>query len=208
MSTCSEQVVRLDWRDLRRAVDVMVRAYEHDPMMEYLFPPERRNMRTVRWFVATGIKYGLHYGDVYTTSGVNGVAIWLPPDHPEVKLAGMLRSGMIWLPIRLGRKVFRRLMHCLDITYRVHSEVMTGPHWYLYELAVEPDCQGKGIGSALIAPVIASADSEGLPCYLETFTDEGIVFYRKHGFEVVREYASRKGGPVCRYMVREPKPRA
>lgn len=35
------------------------------------------------------------------------------------------------------------------------------------------------------APVLARADREGMPCYLETETEGNVAFYRKRGFQVV-----------------------
>jgi MFS family permease len=52
------------------------------------------------------------------------------------------------------------------------------PHWYLWLLGVDPDRQGQGVGSALLAPILARADAEGLPCALETLTERNVWFYR------------------------------
>jgi ribosomal protein S18 acetylase RimI-like enzyme len=45
--------------------------------------------------------------------------------------------------------------------------------------------QGTGLGSALLEIGTAQADSAGLPCYLETGTENNVAFYSKRGFEVV-----------------------
>lgn len=36
-------------------------------------------------------------------------------------------------------------------------------------------------------PVLARAEDDGLPCYLETSNERNVPFYRKHGFAVVKE---------------------
>lgn len=41
------------------------------------------------------------------------------------------------------------------------------------------------VGS-LLRPILAEADAEALPCYLETAEERNVAFYRKHGFETVR----------------------
>jgi ribosomal protein S18 acetylase RimI-like enzyme len=69
----------------------------------------------------------------------------------------------------------------------LHKRKVPGPHWYLWALGVEPARQGQGIGSRLIAPVLAQADREGLPCYLETETAGNVAFYQKQGFYVVSD---------------------
>ncbi len=63
---------------------------------------------------------------------------------------------------------------------------MPGPHWYLWGLAVDPDCQSRGLGTLLMQPGLAQADQEHLPCYLETHAAHNISFYEKRGFKLVR----------------------
>jgi hypothetical protein len=41
------------------------------------------------------------------------------------------------------------------------------------------------LGSALLAPVLLQADQAGLSCYLETFEQKNLLFYQRHGFEIV-----------------------
>ena len=62
-------------------------------------------------------------------------------------------------------------------------------------LGVDPLFQGRGLGGAIVQPVVERADSEGLPCYLETSKERNLAFYRKHGFDVVHEGTMPGGGP-------------
>ena len=72
---------------------------------------------------------------------------------------------------------------------------MPEDHWYLMILGVDTAKQGQGVGSSLVAPMLARADADGLPCYLETMKERNVVFYEKHGFQVVVEDDLPKGGP-------------
>ena len=40
------------------------------------------------------------------------------------------------------------------------------PHWYLDYIGVEPAGQGRGLGSALLEPMLARCDTEGRGAYL------------------------------------------
>jgi GNAT superfamily N-acetyltransferase len=62
-------------------------------------------------------------------------------------------------------------------------------------LGVEPSCQGQGIGSALIRPVMERADAEGFLCYLDTEEPRAVRLCQKHGFEIVVEGDLPRGGP-------------
>lgn len=198
------RVIPLARTHMRRAAEIMLCAYRRDPMMEYVLPEEERDTGKTLWFIKTSLRYGFMYGVLHTTPDVSGVAVWLPPEHPEMRLWGLLTTGMLFAPFRLGRKAFRRLMNCVEHTHRIHKEVAPGRHWYLFELAVDPASQGQGIGSALIRPVLDRADRESLPCYLETFTNEAVRFYERHGFRVVEEGPPERGGPICWVLLREP----
>jgi hypothetical protein len=51
-------------------------------------------------------------------------------------------------------------------------------------LGAETRRREKAIGEALIEPVLLRADSTGTPCYLETFSEEKLAFYKCYGFQI------------------------
>jgi GNAT superfamily N-acetyltransferase len=63
------------------------------------------------------------------------------------------------------------MMTIMRYADEIHKRIMPDPHWYPVVLGVGPACQGQGIGSALIQPVLKRADADGVPCYLEAVTD-------------------------------------
>ena len=71
-------------------------------------------------------------------------------------------------------------------------------------LGVEPSEQGKGIGGALMQPILRRAGAEGLPCYLETQNERNLPFYERDGFEEVRDGEVPKRGLRVWAMVRDP----
>ena len=92
----------------------------------------------------------------------------------------------------------------VSYTEKVHKRAVPGLHWYLWGLGVEPSEQGKGIGGALMEPVLRQAGAEGLPCYLETQNERNLPFYERHGFEVVSDGEVPKHGLRVWAMVRDP----
>ena len=58
---------------------------------------------------------------------------------------------------------------------------------YLIILGVAPEHQGKGHGGRLLRTVLAEADSEQLPVFLETATETNIAMYERFGFQVVHK---------------------
>ena len=60
-------------------------------------------------------------------------------------------------------------------------------HWHVGPVSVEPQLQGKGIGSLVMQRFCNRMDREGELAWLETERPENVVFYRRLGFEVVSE---------------------
>ena len=59
------------------------------------------------------------------------------------------------------------------------------PHWYGWYVGAKPELQGKGHGRKLVEAMLAKADSDNLPCYGETHTQENVPLWEHYGFEVV-----------------------
>jgi ribosomal protein S18 acetylase RimI-like enzyme len=86
----------------------------------------------------------------------------------------------------------------------VHKQSVQGAHWYLWGLAVKPSRQGQGIGGMLMQPVLARADADRLPCYLETMNEKNVPFYERYGFRVMSDGAVPRHGLRIWAMLREP----
>lgn len=61
------------------------------------------------------------------------------------------------------------------------------PHAHLGPIGVAPECQGRGVGTALMERYIEHLDREEIAGYLETDREVNVEFYKLFGFEVVRE---------------------
>ena len=59
------------------------------------------------------------------------------------------------------------------------------PHWHLGPLAVEPELQGRGIGTAMLHTFCAVVDITGANAYLETDKSENVRLYQRFGFTVM-----------------------
>jgi predicted N-acetyltransferase YhbS len=78
------------------------------------------------------------------------------------------------------------------------------PHWYLAFMGVDPQWQGRGIGSRLMRPALETLDAEGMPAYLEASTPRSRALYERHGFAVTGEFNLPSAGPTLWQMWREP----
>ena len=190
------QTTRMTKAQVPDAGAVLGRAFHDDPMFAWIIPDEAGRRKKLPWFMTLAAAYGERYGEVETTAGrVDGNAIWLPPGDTDVPAMRMMRMGMYKAPFVLGMGPMMRFLKLMDITEKLHHEAVPEPHHYLMVLGVDTPRQGQGIGSALMAPMLARADAGHLPCYLETMKPINVKLYQKHGFEVVVEDDVPDGGP-------------
>jgi ribosomal protein S18 acetylase RimI-like enzyme len=196
------EVITLALADLPRAAAVVARAFHDDPVFEWALPGSDRRARVLPTFFATVTRLAMYCEETYTTSDISGVAIWYPPDPPPATRTQLRESGMLNLPDAFGRDDYKRFRAGIDVLERLHKRDMPQPHWYLAVLGIDPSMQGRGIGSALIVPILERADLAGLPCYLETEKEINLAFYRRHGFEVIVEDNIPDNGPRFWTMLR------
>ena len=185
--------------DVPAVAESLVRAFYDDPVLSYLFPDERTRARAMRRFFAFQLRRTyLRRGMVYTTEECRSAALWMPPREG----APPARDVLSQLPVLfiLGRRAGAalRLVQLLEAR---HPRV---PHYYLGGLGTDPSWQGHGLGSAVLGPVLAVCDLEGLPAYLESSKESNIAFYRRHGFEVTGEVSIPDSSVRLWLMWREP----
>ncbi len=195
MTRTHTKVVALSREQSQPAEVTLAKALANDPMMAYSFPNVVKRPGRLHWLCRTCFRYGLRYGAVDAVEGVDGVAVWFRPGFTALTWPRMLRAGMLAAPWAVGWRATRRMLTFLRCSATVHSRAIAGPHWYLATLGVRPECQGQGLGAALVRHGLERARTDGLPCYLETTTERAVAFYLKNGFQLVRQGRVTGNGP-------------
>jgi ribosomal protein S18 acetylase RimI-like enzyme len=182
----------------------MAQTFSDDPVTSHIFRNEARRDAGLRAYFRTQMKADyLPFGGCYVAEGYVGSAIWAPAGKPY---QSGLRGILTMLPVL--PYVVTNLGTTLRLLALVESKHPRQPHWYLASLGTAVDQQGKGVGGALMRPVLTHCDAEGIPCYLESSKERNLSFYRRHGFEVVEEVPLPDDGPTLWTMWREPQPPA
>ena len=101
--------IRLEMLDIQGASFLLGRAFHDDPFLRHLLPdPAERKRLSPKGFRCI-LRYGVRYGEVQaTSSNMEGVAVWLPPQSAHVSMSKMVRVGAFSLPFTVGPRFFFR----------------------------------------------------------------------------------------------------
>jgi GNAT superfamily N-acetyltransferase len=185
--------------DVHRLKAVLAEAFFEDPVLGWLMPDDSKRRARLRRFFAIELRHlALPRGRVWTTSDLTGAALSLPPGAWRVPLRVTLLEGSAF-GVHLSRAA--RLGAAMEWRHVRES------HYYVRDVGVHPDMQGKGLGSALLRPMLDRCDWEGLPAYLEASSERNAALYERLGFQLTDELRIA-GSPPLRLMLRPPHPSA
>ncbi|MFL5954570.1 MAG: GNAT family N-acetyltransferase [Gaiellaceae bacterium] len=195
------EIVRLDPERLAEASTVLARAFQDDPAWVWLIRDAERRRRLLPWLFRVG--FDVTAADVWANAGaILGAARWLPPGRPPMRVGPTLKA-LVTTPFRLGPAIAPFLAYGRSVE-ALRAEAVPRPHWYLAGIGVDPSAQRRGIGGALLEPGLTAAARAGLPAALLTNSEANLPFYERHGFRVVREGDTPRGGPHAWAMVKGP----
>jgi GNAT superfamily N-acetyltransferase len=183
---------------------LLAEAFCGDPVAAYLFPDAAARASGLRRFFALQLRHSyLPRGEAWVASvpgnrGLRGAALWSRPDVAPLRVADIAfllqLAGIFTTHLPAARRLGRMLA--------LHHP--RRPHWYLGTIGVEPAWHRRGVGSALVGPVLARCDADNLPAYLECSREENVAFYARHGFACSGE-VRLPGGPPLWLMWRVPR---
>ncbi len=189
-----KNIAKMKEDQVSAAAKALSNAFHADPLQSYTFPDEDDRRKFSPHHFSAALNYGLKFGEVYVTDDVAGASIWLKPGETDITPERGAEIGFDELPEKLGAEAFGRFFTALEFMEGYHKRDMTEPHWYTMVLGVDPAFQGKGLGRALLEPVLERARADKVPVYLETAQPANVSFYKNMGFEVLRELTEPSSG--------------
>ncbi|HEY2283415.1 MAG TPA: GNAT family N-acetyltransferase [Solirubrobacteraceae bacterium] len=175
-------------------------AFFEDPVFGWLIGGgSSRQARLERYF-AIQLAHALADGCVWTSDGLQGAALCMPPDRWRLPPKLMVAHGADFAGVFRGR-----LPRAVGLLAAVERRHLRGAHCYFANIGVAPDAQGQGLGSRLMRPTLDRCDEEGLPAYLEASSQRNAALYERLGFRCT-EVLRFAGSPPLRLMMRPPQP--
>ena len=198
-------LVRVSLDETREVGLLLARAFHREPLMVEMLPDDAVRERLAPEHFSRVARLAVATGEVWRTGGFDGVACWVapgrwPPADEEVEAAGLEEVAEL-----VGAEAWERFRVVYEAMDTAHEQVVTVPHWILWLVAVDPDRQGRGIGTSLLRPTLARADETGTPCYLETLDGRTVSLYERLGFEIAADVVEPTSGLRFWCCVREPR---
>lgn len=174
-------------------------AFHDDPVFGWIWPDEAERGAAARAFFDIVVDALAVHDDTWTTTaGVTGAALWVP--HGSPPLSDERAEQFVGELVAIAGP---RADRALALVAAMDEQHPQSPHEYLWFVGVVPAAQGRGVGSTLMAPVLARADREGHPAYLEATSPRNRTLYERHGFVAGAPFSAADGPPVWP-MWREP----
>jgi ribosomal protein S18 acetylase RimI-like enzyme len=191
----THSVAEIKAEQIGTAAEVFGRAFFDDPLQTYFLPDDEERRKLSAPMFESLLRYGHLYGQVLTTPGQPaGGAVWMRPGQWEMTESGMEEAGFMKLPGVIGEAAFQRFTSFFGYIEQYHHRDVPPMHWYLAVIGVEPAMQGRGVGAAMMRPVLERADADGIPCYLETAQPKNVPLYQHLGFDVLLEEVEPESG--------------
>jgi GNAT superfamily N-acetyltransferase len=174
--------------DEASAIATIVLAFAADPAARWTWPNSHQYLDAMPKLVRAFGGRAFAHGGAIGTDGCVGAALWLPPGiHPdEEQMAEVMRTTV---PPARHEEVFA----VFEQMAKYHPDE---PHWYLPLIGVDPACQGKGHGEALMAYALARCDRDRVPAYLESSNPRNISLYQRHGFAALGTMSAGRSAQI------------
>ncbi|MCX6354647.1 MAG: GNAT family N-acetyltransferase [Candidatus Aureabacteria bacterium] len=187
--------------DITLLIPRLAQSFVSQPLTKWVLGTGERAVKKGEQILRLDFQNALSHDLMYTTADLNGAALWYPPGVRQT--IWKIISWIVGFTCIAG--LSRRLVPQFSLFRKYEQTFPKVPHYYLSLLAVAPGCQGKGVGSALLEPVLQICDEEKVPAFTATDTELNVRFYEKHGFCVRDTIATGDAGVTVWTLFREPR---
>lgn len=188
--------------DVPGIAEAMGAAFEDDPIASWFWRKPTGRREYIRgWYALVAKEHYIEHGEVFVAEEdgeIAGCSMWSPPGQWRFPPRVEMQASRYAIP-RLGLRV-----PIASIAMRrIERKHPRSSHWYLSELGVRPESQGRGYGSKLMFEILARCDHQRTPAYLESSTERSRALYERHGFRTTEVIRMPRGGPPLWLMWRQ-----
>ena len=173
--------------DFESLITLTGKAYEDYPLHIYLSGgkyDEEGCKQMMRVNLSLMFDEGIIYAD---SEELNGFVIVLPPGYTGISTLSFIWNGGYWIIYNQGIKASYRMATFESFAMNLKKKYTNNEDWYLYNLCVSKEAQGKKIASKLMKPLLNYFKLNKKICYLETNNDRNAPIYEHFGFKVMEK---------------------
>jgi ribosomal protein S18 acetylase RimI-like enzyme len=192
--------------DVDRLARIAAEGFYDDPVLGWVFRDDARRLGQLTFAMAGLVGDMLpDRGSVHLVGEVCA-AFWRDPtfEHGRTtaeRVGDEIEKAAEEQPMPFAPDELERLGILGEAMMRHHPHE---PHWYLNVVSTIPSHQGRGLGTAVLQPVLERCDAEGTRAYLESSNPRNLTLYRRNGFVEAGEIPL-PDGPSLITMWREPR---
>ena len=189
-----------------RAVVARVAAagFYDDPVMGWVFPDPATRLAALENIFGGLVDDMLPDRGVIHVLGSAAVALWREPGFDESRPASERMQDPAAEEAFVNPFTDDELERLIVLGAAMSAAHPHEHHWYLNVVSTRPEQQGRGLGAAILQPVLERCDAEGHAAYLESSYPRNQSLYRRHGFVELDEIAVGDVPPLMQ-MWRDPR---
>src|SRR4051812_42968284 len=141
--------------------ETLALSFYDDPVFTWCIPNDVRRRELLPDFFTAVVESYMKYDEIYDVPAGVSAAVWASPGAEDDEQ----------LPERIGeilQENAERAFVALGLMAEIHP---TDAHHYLFVVGTRPGWQGRGIGSAVMSPVLETCDHDVVPAYLEATSE-------------------------------------
>lgn len=170
--------------DRQLILDLLTQSFNDNRSVNYVVKQDIKRVGRIRKLMDYSFNMCQAFGEVWLLDNHQACALILFPDKKRFSIRSIL-----W-DIKLAYSAIgiNRISIVLQRENLIKSSHPKTKIAYLWFVAVAPQVQGKGIGSAFMKELVSACKLKHRPIYLETSMERNLPFYNRLGFEIVRTF--------------------
>lgn len=166
--------------DKALVIDILSKAFDKNNSVNFVVKQDAKRIHRIVALMDYSFDVCYQFGDIFLSDDKKACALILYPDKQKTTLLLDLKLVFNCIGLSRAKKV-------LDRNSKIKSCYPTKELAYLWFVGVNPQQQGKGLGTAFLKEVLAFTDEMKRPMYLETSMLQNLPFYKNLGYEIYQE---------------------
>lgn len=168
-----------------KIINILSKAFDTNKSVNWVVKNDKRRELRIRSLMNYAFDLCKQDG-VFVSEDCNGAIIFDFPKASKNVISKLIQDIKFIFNVIGAERLFKVLKREAYIK-KFHPKEN---YIYLWFLGVNPDYQGKGIGSKLLEELLEISGKKGLSVYLETSNPLNLEFYKKFGFNIYHEWNS------------------